>query len=93
MSRQFKGVQLGTWRLELWFWFGFVFFCLFSLKECFLVVLNLTHVFTEVWLAEFISQEDVLGVSGLPPLRLTRFYFSFETTEKLSMLHPKKDVV
>lgn len=67
-----------------------VFFLLFSLKESFLVALDPTHVFTEVWPAEFISQEDVLGVSGLPPLRLTQFYVSFETTEKLSMLHPKK---
>lgn len=78
---------MGTWRLELWFGLGF--FLLFSLKESILVVLDPTHVFT----AEFISQEDVLDVSGLPPLRLTQFYFSFETTEKLSMLHPKKDVV
>lgn len=59
----------------------------------FLVVLNFTHVFAEVQPAEFLSQEDVLGVSGLLLLRLTRFYFSFETTEKLSMLHQKKDVV
>lgn len=56
-----------VWVLVL---FLFFFFLLFSLKESFLVVLNLIHVFTEVWPAEFITQEDVLGVSGLPLLSL-----------------------
>lgn len=77
--------------MELWLWSG-LFFLLFSLKESILVVLDPACVFTEVWPDEFMSQEDVLDVSGLPPLRPTQFYFSFENTEKLSILYPKKDV-
>lgn len=39
---------------------------------------------------KLILQEEMLGICWLTLLRLTWFHFSFETTEKLSVLHPKK---